>query len=188
MARQNYASIIINVSTTTFQIVGNLASDSTNILIEICQNVLASLAFFSQQKFSQDFSAANPNSSPNSNSAPQAQSSRKRELVEKTCNYLMDNLEKQQTMTSITKAMLTNRNTLSAAFKEEVGIGVSSWLRKQRMNKAKQLLLNTELSIQEISVSVGYLDQANFSTTFKSTYEKSPVQMRRALKNSGSNN
>lgn len=99
-------------------------------------------------------------------------------LVERTCNYLLLHLAQPLTISSISKAMHTNRNSLSKAFKQELNIGVSEWLRKQRMEKAKQLLVSTNLSIQEISAQLGYPVQANFSTTFKNQFKQSPRQIR----------
>ncbi|MDP5135009.1 AraC family transcriptional regulator [Rheinheimera baltica] len=100
-------------------------------------------------------------------------------LVEKACHYILLHLDHPLTLSSISKAMHTNRNSLSKAFRQELNMGVSSWLRQQRMEKAKQLLVNTTLSIQEISLRLGYPLQANFSTSFKHLFKQSPIQLRR---------
>lgn len=99
-------------------------------------------------------------------------------MVTKTCEYLLSHLDESMTLNEISRAMNTNRNSLSKAFKAELNIGVSTWLRKKRMEKAKELLLNTDLSIQKISSLVGYPDQANFSTTFKTQFNQTPLRIR----------
>lgn len=127
----------------------------------------------------------NPGAIPGQNNPSQypfSQFSRHQQLVKKTCDYLLLNLDKHLTLASISKAMFTNRNTLSGAFKKEVGQGVAGWLRQQRMEQAMHLLESTDLSIQEIAIAVGYPDQANFSTTFRSIFDKNPLQVRRAIK------
>ncbi|MCC2605092.1 helix-turn-helix domain-containing protein [Planctobacterium marinum] len=144
--------------------------------MNICQRVLSSLTMFNPGF------ASGPFAPPQH---PFNQFSRHQQLVKKTCDYLLSNLDKHLTLASISKAMFTNRNTLSGAFKKEVGQGVAGWLRQQRMEQAMHLLITTELSIQEIAIAVGYPDQANFSTTFKHTFDKNPLQVRRAMRPSG---
>ncbi|BFT29928.1 hypothetical protein D210916BOD24_11040 [Alteromonas sp. D210916BOD_24] len=100
-------------------------------------------------------------------------------LVENTCEYLLNNIDQDLNQKKIAKAMNTNRDRLARAFKDETGMGVGAWLRKQRMNIAKDKLLTTDFTVCEISASVGYYDQANFATTFKRTFDISPQQYRK---------
>lgn len=169
LAQQKHTSIIINLSTTTFKIVGKLTSAPIEPLIQVCQEALQTLSFFNTNKLDRA-DASNTES---------VFSSRKQSLVERTCEFLRLNLSKPLTIHDICKAMLTNRNSLSQAFKEELNIGVSGWLRQLRMEQAKHLLINTDLSIQEISEQVGYPVQANFSTTFKQHFKQSPIKIRK---------
>lgn len=99
-------------------------------------------------------------------------------LVRKTCNYLLGTLSDKHTLKTLSSKFLTNRNTLSLAFKKVVGSGVFEWLRIQRMEKAALLLRTTALDIQSISYDVGYNDPANFSTAFKTFFGTSPKQYR----------
>lgn len=100
-------------------------------------------------------------------------------LVNKTCDYLIANLDKPLTLKRICIDMHTNKNSLSKAFKQELGVGVAGWLRRQRMQKAKQLITSSTLSVQSIALSVGYPDQANFSTTFRTFFGYSPQALRK---------
>jgi two-component system response regulator YesN len=49
------------------------------------------------------------------------------------------------------------------------------------MEKAKELLEQTEKSIKEISTLVGYKSMGSFSTMFKKVYSKSPTEFRNGL-------
>lgn len=175
LSAQKHASIVINLNTTTFKVMGELSGAPVNSLINICQEVLLSLSFFTPY-FERKTHFDEPTNEPK-----QSSNSKQLQLVEKTCSYLLENLDQPLTINTICKAMHSNRNSLSFAFKQALNIGVSSWLRQQRMSRARQLLVNTDLSIQEISSRVGYPDQANFSTTFKSQFNQSPMQTRRSL-------
>jgi two-component system response regulator YesN len=47
------------------------------------------------------------------------------------------------------------------------------------MNRARELIELTKLSMIEISMECGYSNQSSFSRAFKNYYHISPVQMRR---------
>ena len=51
-------------------------------------------------------------------------------------------------------------------FTRETGMTFSSYLRKIRMGKAKELLKKGDMKIYEVAVAVGYPDQKYFSRVF----------------------
>jgi AraC-like DNA-binding protein len=104
-----------------------------------------------------------------------------RELVRKTCAYVLQNLSAKLSLDSIAHAVLTNRNTLAKVFKNTMNASLFEWIREQRLLKAKFLLSGTGLSIQKISYEVGYEDPANFATTFKTTFSVSPTNFRKQI-------
>lgn len=56
---------------------------------------------------------------------------------------------------------------ISNLFTKETGITFSNYLKKVRIEHAKDLLLNTNMKIYEVACSVGYPDQKYFSKVFK---------------------
>lgn len=112
---------------------------------------------------------------------PITNTSKKTQLVEKTCQYLLKNIEKNPSIEKLAALMCSNRNSLTKAFKKELGATVFKWLRLQRMKKATYLLETTELSIQEISLSVGYEDPANFATSYRVVNNISPREYRKKM-------
>lgn len=56
---------------------------------------------------------------------------------------------------------------LSLKYKEQTGMYPSEYLMLLRMEKAKELLLGTNMSIQDIGTSVGYYDASSFIRRFK---------------------
>lgn len=56
---------------------------------------------------------------------------------------------------------------ISNLFAKETGMTFSNYLKKVRIEKAKQLILTTDLKIYEVACSVGYPDQKYFSKVFK---------------------
>lgn len=64
-------------------------------------------------------------------------------------------------------------------FKKHIGLTPYEYLINFRMNKAKELLRNSELSIAEISTRVGFLDESSFIKRFKETSGYTPLGYRK---------
>ena len=71
-----------------------------------------------------------------------------------------------------------NRSYLTTIFKNKLNVSPQEYLVSYRLNKVKQLLCTTDLSIQEIAASVGYDNPLTFSKMFKNAYGKSPRHFR----------
>ena len=106
---------------------------------------------------------------------------KKSALVSRTCAYLLANISINISLDELSRLMMSNRNTLSFAFKNVLGVGVFTWLRKQRMRRAAMLLDGTKLNVQQISYEVGYNDPANFSTSFKNYFGLTPQRYRQKM-------
>jgi helix-turn-helix protein len=57
------------------------------------------------------------------------------------------------------------------------------WLMERRIEKAKQLLTDTTLSLAEIAIACGFADQSHFTRAFSRTAHSSPGAWRRYLRN-----
>lgn len=60
-------------------------------------------------------------------------------------------------------------------FKSDVGVPPMRYLRVLRMERAKDLLESSFLSVKEIAYRVGLNDESHFVRDFKSTYGSSPA-------------
>jgi len=68
-------------------------------------------------------------------------------------------------------------------FKSDVGMPPIRYLRLLRMERAKNLLESSFLSVKEIAFQVGLNDESHFVRDFKSTYGFSPALYRTHFKN-----
>lgn len=68
---------------------------------------------------------------------------------------------------------------LSKLFKEEMGIGFKDYLTNVRLEESEKLLADTNLSIREIAVAVGYPDEKYFSKLFKKLTGIKPTEYRK---------
>ncbi len=61
-------------------------------------------------------------------------------------------------------------------FKEYSGVTIAQYIKEKRIELAKELLSETDKTVEEICVAVGYKDTANFYQIFKSATGISPRQ------------
>ena len=73
-------------------------------------------------------------------------------------------------------------------FKSDVGMPPIRYLRLLRMERAKDLLESSFLSVKEIAYQVGLNDESHFVRDFKTTYGYTPALYRSNFKNNGSEN
>ncbi len=74
----------------------------------------------------------------------------------------------------------TNERTLTLLFRQHFGLPVFAWLRRERFRKACALLLETDLGITEIALSVGYATPSAFTTAFREQFGITPSHYRRS--------
>ncbi len=70
-------------------------------------------------------------------------------------------------------------NYLSSLLKSLTGQSTQQHIQNKLLDKAKELLSSTELSIGEIAYSLGFERPASFSKLFKSKLEMSPLEFRK---------
>lgn len=63
-------------------------------------------------------------------------------------------------------------------FKRKTGLSPMEYIKKLRIEKAKELLINTDCSILQIAEQVGYSFNSSFSRIFKEIEGTSPAQFR----------
>ncbi|AYB42863.1 response regulator transcription factor [Paenibacillus lautus] len=99
--------------------------------------------------------------------------------MDRLLEYIQDHYADPITLTEVARQFHFNASYLSSYFASYNGEGFSEYLNKIRLEKAMELLLTTELTISEISASVGYSDQSYFTKVFKKQTGISPSQFRR---------
>lgn len=75
--------------------------------------------------------------------------------------------DKNLSLTSVADIFNISEPYLSSIFKQSLGINFSTYMEGVRIDKAKELLKNTKLSIGDISENVGYCSANSFCRAFK---------------------
>ncbi|MBR0736035.1 helix-turn-helix transcriptional regulator [Bradyrhizobium liaoningense] len=76
-----------------------------------------------------------------------------------------------------------SRMHFAAQFRAATGYRPREYLLHQRIEHAKSLLLNSETSLAEVALAVGFCTQAHFSTVFKRMTGDTPARWRCASRN-----
>ena len=78
----------------------------------------------------------------------------------------------------LAKEILLNEFKLRTGFKEYYGVTMYDYITRLRMEKARRLLLEEEMSVYEVSGLTGFKHQANFSKAFKKYFGILPSGVR----------
>ena len=93
--------------------------------------------------------------------------------------YIKKNLNLRLSVKELAATSFVSESTLSKKFKTEVGTTVGSYIDGLVLFEAEQMLLKTELSVQQISERFGFCDQFYFSRRFKKKYGETPQKYRK---------
>ena len=97
-------------------------------------------------------------------------------------SYVKNNLSKKITLSDLSWKLHCSTVTLTEHFKNEYGITIMEYVMKKRMEKARRLLLNSELSIREVAEECGFSDNEYFSRCFKDSHGVSPTAWKKSQK------
>lgn len=103
------------------------------------------------------------------------------ERVFKVRDYILANLDNPglSSVDKLSSLFHITAKTLTREFRTEFNKTVPVYIREVRLDKAYNLLLHTQLSIQEIAEKVGYLYAAHFSRDFKIKYGIPPTEVKK---------
>lgn len=98
-------------------------------------------------------------------------------------SFINDNYASILTLEDIARHVNISRSECCRFFKACVGQSLFQYILHYRINKSVELLINTDMSIANISLEVGFNSQSYYTKCFTSMKEKTPSQMRKQYKN-----
>lgn len=99
--------------------------------------------------------------------------------MKKILNYISENLQEEISLDTIAAFVNMNSSYFSRYFKSKTGGNFIDFLTGMRIDKAKELLAETDLSIEEISMMVGHVNKAYFTKVFKKVTGYNPGEFRK---------
>ena len=103
--------------------------------------------------------------------------------VEKIIQMMREDVRGELSLGAFAQSVNLSVWRLCHIFKSDVGMPPIRYLRLLRMERAKDLLESSFLSVKEIAYQVGLHDESHFVRDFKSTYGFSPASYRSQFKN-----
>lgn len=92
--------------------------------------------------------------------------------------YIMNNYDKDISLNDVSRMVNISPYYFSKLFKEEAGVNFIDFLTDARMEKAKELLKNSQYSIKEVCIKSGYSEPNYFSRIFKKHENITPSEYR----------
>jgi AraC family transcriptional regulator len=85
-------------------------------------------------------------------------------------------------LTELARECNLSRSHFARAFRQTTGQPPHRWLLDRRMERAKDLLLRSTLTLADIAIACGFADQSHFTRVFSALFATSPGVWRRAQK------
>ncbi len=104
-----------------------------------------------------------------------------KQKIQQAVMYVRENFDKDLNMAVVSNHISMNYSLFSYAFKQYTGTNFVAYLKDIRMEKAKELLENTDMRIIEISQKVGYENEKHFMKIFKTSFGVSPTEYRKNM-------
>ncbi len=97
----------------------------------------------------------------------------------KAVNIIEENLEDLPTIGNIAREVGLNSNKLQQGFREILGKTVNDFITEKRLESARSLLSNTDLTLSTIASTIGYRSNSYFSKKFRETFGVLPSEFRK---------
>jgi len=109
-------------------------------------------------------------------------SNKLKEVIQAAVNYINLNYERDISLKDIAKYVFLSPSYFAKAFKDETGKSPISYLIQVRLERAKELLAESDQKVYEIAVAVGFSNQQRFNEIFKKYTGMTPLQYRKLQK------
>jgi AraC family transcriptional regulator len=101
--------------------------------------------------------------------------------LHRVLNYIGEKLDDNLSLSDLADIAGMNLFYFARLFKQSTGMSPYRYVLDQRIQRAKQLLRNSPITIHEASVRTGFVDQAHFTKVFRRLAGLTPTQYRREV-------
>jgi AraC family transcriptional regulator len=106
---------------------------------------------------------------PSGNTMPQY-------LLRRTINFIQENLGKNMSLAELSAGVRMSKYHFCHLFKRSTGFSPHQYVKRERVQRARQLLDEHRLSLVEIANELGFSDQSHFTRTFHTVVGVTPSQ------------
>ena len=94
--------------------------------------------------------------------------------------YIAESANRRIKVNDVVNAIATNRRTLERNFREFTGRTISQEISRMRIERAKRLMMESNLSFKELSAELGYRNSDHFYKSFLRAEGETPSSFRKA--------
>ncbi|WP_196893016.1 helix-turn-helix transcriptional regulator [Aureivirga marina] len=105
-------------------------------------------------------------------------------VIQDLAETISMNISENYTLELLSKETNISQAKLQEGFKFLYKRTVTEFIRDVRLEKSKELIKNTELSISEIVYSIGFSSRSYFSKIFKEKYNITPIEYKKVRESS----
>ena len=102
--------------------------------------------------------------------------------IRRTLAFINDRLTKDIDLAVIARHVGVSPSHLANLFKSATGEPVWAYVRRRRLQRARDIMLRTQLNVADIAERVGYASTPRFTEAFKSLFGLSPGEYRKSLR------
>lgn len=102
--------------------------------------------------------------------------------VHEITDYIVGHCEELSSLDELSRLFFMDKSYLSRIFKEVTNFTVNEFINCQRIGKARLLLAETEKTMEEVAMELGYESLAYFDRVFKKYTDMTPLQYRKMKK------
>ena len=94
--------------------------------------------------------------------------------------YMRNNIHANLTADEIAAVANMSSKQLNRIMLENYNMSISTFFKREKISKAKEMLEKTDMSIRQIAEAVGFSDEFSFSKSFKKIEGNTPASYRSA--------
>lgn len=171
--------LMLSIRFTTIAFVENLGYSQSDLLentytdkMQILSLNMEDMRFYMQELMHRALELSN-----------QALESQSKKLIKKAVGYIEENYAKDSiSLNEVASVVEVSANYFSTVFRQETEMTFTEYVTQKRMEKAKQLLRQTERQSGDIAAEVGFKDPHYFSFVFKKTQGCTPREYRSGMR------
>lgn len=103
----------------------------------------------------------------------------KEKHIEQAKQFIITNLSKEFDLTHLAQYCHLSVRQLQRKFNKELGISIQTYIRSQRIDKARQILKYTSTPISTVAEMVGFKSPSAFARAFRELTQLTPLQYKR---------
>ncbi len=99
--------------------------------------------------------------------------------IRRTLDYLEQRLTQQVALATVARHVGLSSPHLCEVFKQATGESIAAYVRRRRLQTARDLLASGDMAVSDVAGRVGYASVTHFATAFRTAFGTSPGACRR---------